>query len=87
MDPIQDGFGGVLAELVARGGRAKRSWRRPRAREQHLLFRSANRALAHSLFETELGPAPMRGAEGGRKRGRVTDERRRTGAPFGPLVG
>ena len=56
MDPLQEGFCGVLVELVA--GTSNR-----------LLFLSTNLALARSIFETERGLA-LAGSAGERPRRR-----------------
>jgi hypothetical protein len=61
MDPLQEGFCGVLVELVATGGYAVVETAADTG-NRLLLFRSQSPALAHSLFEAELGPAPVRSA-------------------------
>ena len=63
MDPLQDGFCGVLVELVATGEGYAVVETAAGTGNRLLLFRSANRALARSLFEAELGLALAGSAE------------------------
>ena len=62
MDPLQEGFCGVLVELVATGEGYAVVETAAGTGNRLLLFRSTNPALARLLFEAELGPAPVRGA-------------------------
>ena len=54
---------GVLGELAATGEGYAAVSTTAGTGNWLLLFRSANRALARSYFEDELGSAPVRGAE------------------------
>ena len=62
MDPLQDGFCGVLVELVATGEGYAVVETAAGSGNRLLLFCSKSRALARSLFEAELGTAPVRRA-------------------------
>jgi hypothetical protein len=62
MDPLQVGFCGVLVELVATGEGYAVVETATGTGNRLLLFCSQSPALARSLFEAELGPAPVRGA-------------------------
>jgi len=62
MDPLQEGFCGVLVELVATGEGYAAVSTAAGTGNRLLLFRSQSPALARSLFEAELRPAPARGA-------------------------
>lgn len=57
VDPLQEGFCGVLVELVATGEGYAVVETAAGTGNRLLLFRNANRALARSVFEAELGLA------------------------------
>ena len=63
MDPLQDGFCGVLVELVALGESYAVVETAAGTGNRLLRFRSRSQALARSLFEAELRPALARSAE------------------------
>lgn len=60
MDPVLDGFAGVLVELVFDGERYTLSEMALGSGNRLLRFRSEDRRLAYALFEAEL---PGDGAE------------------------
>ena len=63
MDPVQDGFCGVLIELVAVGEGYAVVETAAGSGNRLLRFRSRSQALARSLFESELRPALARSVE------------------------
>lgn len=63
MDPVQDGFSGVLIELVAAGQSYAVAETAAGIGNRLLRFRSRSQALARSLFEAELRPALARSVE------------------------
>jgi hypothetical protein len=60
MDPLHDGFCGVLIELVAVGESYAVVETAAGTGNRLLQFRSRSQALARSLFEAELRPALAR---------------------------
>jgi hypothetical protein len=63
MDPVQDGFSGVLIELVAAGQTYAVVETAAGTGNRLLRFSSRSQALARSLFEAELRPALARSIE------------------------
>jgi hypothetical protein len=63
MDPMRDGFAGVLIELVALGESYALVETAAGSDNRLLEFRNQSRELARSLFEAELRPAPAYTAE------------------------
>jgi hypothetical protein len=63
MDPVQDGFSGVLIELVAAGQSYAVVETAAGTGNRLLRFRSRSQALARSLFEAELRRALARSVE------------------------
>jgi hypothetical protein len=63
MDPVQDGFCGVLIELIAVGEGYAVVETAAGTGNRLLRFRSRSQALARSIFESELRSAPTRNIE------------------------